>query len=80
MSYDRFARGPAPWASVPSLSPIPRAADARCPSSSGTPPPPHGGADLDAATQDTYEVVPGFPPVTQDAVRDAARGPSRTLS
>lgn len=32
----------------------------------------HAGRDLDPATRDTYEVLPGFPRVAQDAVRDAA--------
>lgn len=32
----------------------------------------HRGQDLAAPTRDTYELIPGFPPGWQDAVRDAA--------
>jgi hypothetical protein len=32
----------------------------------------HRGQDLAEATRDTYELIPGFPPGWQDAVRDAA--------
>lgn len=39
--------------------------------------PAYRGQDLDAATQDKYEVLPGFPAVTQEAVRDAAPQPGK---
>jgi len=37
----------------------------------------HVGQDVDPATRDTYEMIPGMPPSPQDAVRDAEpdRGP-----
>jgi predicted dienelactone hydrolase len=31
----------------------------------------HAGRDLDPATRDSYDLIPGFPPAWQDAVRDA---------
>ncbi|HLY39201.1 MAG TPA: hypothetical protein VKU61_14245 [Candidatus Binatia bacterium] len=30
----------------------------------------HAGRDVDPATRDTYDLIPGFPPTWQDAVRD----------
>lgn len=76
MSYDPFVRGPAP-VGVRTLALTDRARDDRplpvevwYPATDA-----HGGADQAAATQDTYEVLPGFPPVTQEAVRDAAPRP-----
>src|SRR4029450_14149963 len=74
--HDPFSRGPSPGG----VRPIPLTDGARAgrllplevwyPATDA-----HRGADLDAATQDTYDVLPGFPPVTQDAVRDGARRP-----
>src|SRR5690348_5730962 len=31
----------------------------------------HAGRDVDPATRDTYDLLPGFPPAWQEAVRDA---------
>jgi predicted dienelactone hydrolase len=73
MSYDPFARGLYP-VGVRTLVLRDRGRDHRplpvevwYPASRA-----HAGADLAASTQDTYEVLPGFPPVSQDAVRGAA--------
>jgi predicted dienelactone hydrolase len=73
MSYDPFARGPLP-AGVRTLFLHDRSRNDRSlpvevwyPATAA-----HAGADQAANTQDSYEVLPGFPPVTQDAVRDAA--------
>ncbi len=35
----------------------------------------HAGQDLTDPTRDSYDLLPGFPAVTQDAVRDAAPRP-----
>jgi len=78
MTYDPFERGPFP-AGVRTLAltdsrrqnrPLPTeiwypAADA------------YAGQDTSAATRDTYELIPGFPPAWQEAVRDAAARPGR---
>jgi dienelactone hydrolase len=32
----------------------------------------HAGQDVAVGTRDAYDLIPGFPPLTQDAVRDAA--------
>ncbi len=76
MSYDPFARGPHP-VGVRTLSLHDGARDGRSlpvevwyPATDA-----HAGADVAAATRDTYDVLPGFPPVSQDAVRDAAPRP-----
>jgi predicted dienelactone hydrolase len=76
MSYDPFSRGPSP-VGVRTITLTDGARDGRLlplevwyPATDA-----HRGADLNAATQDTYDVLPGFPPVTQDAVRDAAPRP-----
>jgi dienelactone hydrolase len=37
----------------------------------------HAGQDLADASRDRYEIVPGFPPLAQDAVRGAAARPGR---
>lgn len=71
MSYDPFSRGPHPVGvrsvvlhdaardrSIPVELWYPAAAE-------------HRGADLSHETQDRYGVLPGFPPVAQEAVRDA---------
>lgn len=75
MTYDPFARGPFPVGvrtghltdaarqrSLPTEVWYP-ATDA------------HAGQDVAASTRDTYELLPGFPPVWQQAVRDAAARP-----
>jgi dienelactone hydrolase len=73
MSYDPFARGPHP-AGVRSLHGVDDARAQRqlpvevwYPAAEA-----HRGQDLDPARQDRYDVLPGFPPVEQEAVRDAA--------
>jgi predicted dienelactone hydrolase len=73
MAYDPFARGPYP-VGVRTLSLTDAARDARAlptevwyPATDAS-----AGQDLDPATRDAYELVPGFPPFPQDAVRDAA--------
>ncbi len=76
MSYDPFSRG-ASAVGVRTLDLSDLARDGRLlplevwyPASDA-----HRGADQVAPTQDSYEVLPGFPAVTQDAVRDAAPRP-----
>ncbi len=77
MAYDPFARGPYPVGvrtyaltdasrqrSLPAEIWYPAGETAR-------------GRDLDAATHDRYDLMPGFPPVSQDAARDAASRPGR---
>ena len=73
MAYDPFARGPHP-AGVRTLSLVDAAREGRSlpaevwyPATDAD-----AGRDLDAATRDAYELIPGFPPFSQDAVRDAA--------
>lgn len=73
MSYDPFARGPFP-VGVRTLSATDASRDQRFlpievwyPATDA-----NAGRDLDDATKDHYEVLPGFPPADQDAVRDAA--------
>jgi predicted dienelactone hydrolase len=72
MSYDPFARGPHPvGVRTLSLSDAARGnralpAEVWYPAADV-----HAGRDLDPATQDTFELIPGFPTLTQDAVRDA---------
>lgn len=78
MTYDPFARGPHP-VGVRSLSPADASRDHRplpiefwYPATDA-----HAGADLDPARQDRYELLPGFPAPSQEAVRDAAPRPGR---
>ncbi len=73
MAYDPFARGPHP-AGVRTLSLVDVArgnrslpAEVWYPATEGD-----AGRDLDPATRDAYELIPGFPLFAQDAVRDAA--------
>lgn len=75
--YDPFARGPRPvgvrsleLADAPGRSPL--AVEVWYPAA-----PAFAGRDLDAAHRDRFEVAPGLPATTQDAVRDAepAEGP-----
>ncbi len=72
MTYDPFARGPFP-VGVRTFTLRDRTRDDRTlavevwyPATDA-----HAGADLDGR-QDAYEMLPGLPPVTQEAVRDAA--------
>src|SRR5262249_48599372 len=76
MSYDPFARGPFP-VGVRTFTLRDRAREDRTlpvevwyPAADA-----YAGADLAPASQDTYDVLPGFPPVTQEAVRDATPRP-----
>lgn len=73
MSYDSFARGPFP-AGVRTILATDEARGARSlpieawyPATGA-----HDGQDVDAAMRDRYELLPGFPPVDQEAVREAA--------
>ena len=73
MAYDPFGRGPYP-VGVRTFVLRDRARDNRTllvevwyPATDA-----HAGADLHPARQDSYDVLPGFPPVTQEAARDAA--------
>ncbi len=71
MAYDPFARGSFPvgvrtypWSDASRSRPLPvevwyPAADA------------HRGQDVAEATRDSYDLIPGFPPGWQEAVRDA---------
>jgi dienelactone hydrolase len=72
MTYDPFARGPFP-AGVRTHAASDAARDRFLaieiwyPASEA-----HRGQDISEASRDHYELLPGFPPVTQDAVRGAA--------
>jgi len=73
MSYDPFARGPFP-VGVRTLYPSDAARGGRSlpievwyPASEA-----HAGQDVAEASRDQFELLPGFPAVSQDAVRDAA--------
>ena len=77
-SYDPFARGPFPTG-VRSLSLTDEARAGRTlplelwyPAGDQ-----HAGHDRDDPTRDRYELIPGFPPIEQDAVRDASSRPGR---
>src|SRR5262245_58058281 len=76
MAYDPFRRGPHP-AGVRTATVTDGDRDGRrlpielwYPAAAA-----HAGADLDPATQDAYELVPGLPATRQEAVRDAAAAP-----
>jgi len=73
MAYDPFARGPHP-AGVRTLSLVDAAREGRSLPAEVWYPATEAdtGRDLDAATRDAYELIPGFPAFPQDAVRDAA--------
>jgi len=78
MTYDPFARGPFP-VGVRTLFPSDAKRGNRSlpievwyPAQSS-----QRGRDLDAASKDHFDVIPGFPPVSQDAVRDVAPEPSK---
>jgi dienelactone hydrolase len=73
MTYDPFARGNLPvgvrtfqW-SDPARNDRPLAIETWYPASEA-----HRGQDLAESTRDSYELIPGFPPGWQEAVRDAA--------
>jgi predicted dienelactone hydrolase len=72
MTYDPFARGPFPvGVRTGHLTDAPRQrllpTEVWYPATDA-----HAGQDVDASTRDTYELLPVFPPVWQEAVRDAA--------
>jgi len=76
VSYDPFDRGPSPVGvrtlhfSDPARGGRPLPLEVWYPATDA-----HRGADLEVSSQDSYEVLPGFPAVTQEAVRDAAPRP-----
>jgi dienelactone hydrolase len=77
MSYDPFVRGPLPvgvrtfqWTDPARDRPL--AVETWYPATDA-----ERGRDLDAATWDQYELIPGFPPGWQEAVRDAPPRDSR---
>lgn len=72
MAYDPFSRGPYPvgvrsYAVTDQTRQRPLAIEAWYPAAEAA-----RGRDLDPATRDTYELLPGFPPPWQEAARDAA--------
>lgn len=78
MSYDPFARGPFP-AGVRTILSTDEARGGRSlplevwyPATDA-----HRGEDTSAGGRDRYELLPGLPPVDQEAVRDAAPRPGR---
>jgi len=75
MTYDPFARGPFP-AGVRTVDE--RRGDRSLPVEIWYPATDrYAGRDVAAATRDSYDLIPGFPPASQDAVRDAAGRPGR---
>ena len=72
MAYDPFARGPHPvgvrtlYTTDPARDGRPLSIEVWYPATSA-----HAGQDLDDATRDRYQQLPVFPPVPQDAVREA---------
>lgn len=77
MKYDPFPRGPHP-VGVRSLDVTdasrsrPLAVEVWYPADAS-----HAGRDVDEATMDHYDLLPGFPPSRQAAVRDAGIAPGR---
>jgi predicted dienelactone hydrolase len=76
MTYDPFRRGPLPTG-VRTVNTTDAARQQRpltievwYPATDA-----YAGQDVDASTRDTYDLLPGFPPASQDAVRDAAVRP-----
>jgi predicted dienelactone hydrolase len=72
MTYDPFRRGPFPVGvrTVDMTDPArqrPLTIELWYPATDA-----HAGQDLAAASQDTYDLLPGFPPASQEAMRDAA--------
>jgi dienelactone hydrolase len=77
MSYDPFTRGPH-TVGVRTLDAVDAARDRALPIEVWYPADEcHAGQDLDPATRDAYELVPGLPAPHQDAVRDATPAPGR---
>jgi dienelactone hydrolase len=75
MTYDPFARGPFP-VGVRTAHHTDRARQRLLPTEVWYPATDaHAGQDVAASTRDTYELLPVFPPVWQEAVRDAAPRP-----
>jgi len=75
MVYDPFARGPYP-VGVRSHAPTDATRQRLLPIELWYPAGEAArGRDVDPATRDQYDVLPGFPPAWQDAVRDAAPRP-----
>ncbi|MBX3024016.1 alpha/beta hydrolase [bacterium] len=77
MTYDPFSRGPYPVGvrSYDTLDPArerPLAVEVWYPAGEAA-----RGRDVDPATRDAFELLPGFPPVWQEAARDAAARPGR---
>ena len=75
MSYDPFGRGPYP-VGVRTVDTVDRARSGRpltfeiwYPAANE-----YSGQDLAEGSRDSYDLIPGFPPVWQEAVRDAAPG------
>jgi dienelactone hydrolase len=75
MTYDPFARGPFP-VGVRTASLTDPARQRSLPTEIWYPATDaHAGQDVAESTRDTYELLPGFPRVWQEAVRDAAAQP-----
>jgi len=75
MTYDPFARGPFP-VGVRTASLTDPARQRLLPTEIWYPATDaYTGRDVAPSTRDTYELLPGFPPVWQEAVRDAAARP-----
>ena len=75
MTYDPFARGPFP-AGVRTVDE--RRGGRSLPVEIWYPATEqYAGKDVAAGTRDSYDLIPGFPPASQDAVRDATGRPGR---
>jgi len=75
MAYDPFTRGPRP-VGVRTLDALDASRGRRLPIELWYPAHQrHAGRDTAPGTRDTYELMPGLPPVHQDAVRDAEAEP-----
>lgn len=75
MTYDPFARGPFP-VGVRTADLTDAARQRLLPTEIWYPATDaYAGQDVAESTRDTYELLPGFPPVWQEAVRDAAARP-----
>lgn len=76
MTYDPFSRGPFPVGVRTTELDDPVRAERRLPVEAWYPATPeYAGQDLADPTRDRYRIVPGFPRLRQDAVRDAAARP-----
>jgi predicted dienelactone hydrolase len=72
MTYDPFARGPHPVGVRTIALRDPARAERPLPTEVWYPATPaYAGQDVDGATRDHYELLPGFPAVWQEAFRDA---------